>query len=274
MFAPGRRSYRIRRPLETNHDPAPQPVLRVANFSKHYEGALAVDRLSFDISSGEILGLVGPNGAGKTTTLRSVAGILPVKEGNIEIAGFDISHDEVRAKQQLAWVPDDPQPFDALTVFEHLEFTAAVHKVKNWKERAEELLTFFELQEKRDALGGELSRGMRQKLSFCCAWLTKPKLVLLDEPLTGLDPRGIRHAKQSIVDLANGGTAVILSSHLLDLVAELAHRILILHRGKRLFLGTIAEARATAAAGENATLEEIFLAITEGSPKAPVVRLE
>lgn len=246
-----------------------RPVLRVINFSKQYEGTRAVDNLSFDIFPGEVLGLVGPNGAGKTSTLRSIAGILPVKEGAIEIGGADLTINEVAAKQQLAWVPDDPQPFDALTVFEHLEFTAALYRVPAWRTRAEDLLKQFELQEKRDALGGELSRGMRQKLSFCCAWLPKPGLVLMDEPLTGLDPKGIRHAKQAIVELAAGGTSVILSSHLLDLVAELAHRILILHRGRRLFLGTIAEARAQVASGEAATLEEVFLAFTEGQPIAP-----
>ncbi|MBI3817950.1 MAG: ABC transporter ATP-binding protein [Planctomycetes bacterium] len=242
-----------------------EPVLRVVDFSKKYEGKPAVDHLTFDIAAGEILGLVGPNGAGKTTTLRTIAGILPIKEGNIRIFGFDIDRDEVEAKKYLAWVPDDPQPFDTLTVYEHLEFYAALHKVQNWQQRAEELLTRFELQEKRDALGGELSRGMRQKLSFCCAWLPKPKIVLLDEPLTGLDPRGIRSAKQSIVELASEGTAVILSSHLLDLVAELAHRILILNRGRRIFAGTIAEARATIAVRADATLEEIFMTATENA---------
>ncbi|MFN0207825.1 MAG: ABC transporter ATP-binding protein [Planctomycetota bacterium] len=250
---------------------AAAPILRVENFSKHYEGKLAVDHLSFEAFGGEILGLVGPNGAGKTTTLRSIAGILPIKDGRVFIYDNDISRDEVNAKRRLAWVPDDPQPFDALTVYEHLEFTAALYQVPDWKPRAEELLTKFELQEKRTALGGELSRGMRQKLSFCCAWLSRPKLVLLDEPLTGLDPLGIRSAKQAIKDLAAEGTAVILSSHLLDLVAELAHRILILNLGKRVFIGTIAEARASLTPDANSSLEDIFLAATDRTvrPRTP-----
>ena len=132
---------------------------------------------------------------------------------------------------------------------------------------AEELLERFELTERRDSLGGELSRGMRQKLAFCCAWLPRPALVLLDEPLSGLDPRGIRSAKQAVRDIAGSGTGVILSSHLLELIEELAHRILILDRGRRIFLGTLEEARATLAPGDS--LEEIFMAATGGGEPEP-----
>jgi ABC-2 type transport system ATP-binding protein len=238
-------------------------VLAVQDFSKTYEDKPAVDRLSLSLAGGEILGLVGPNGAGKTTTLRSIAGILPVKSGNIRVAGHDITTEEAIAKSALYWIPDDPRPFDSLTVAEHLEFTAALYGVKDWRARAEGLLARFELVEKRDALGGELSRGMRQKLAFCCAWLSSPKLVLMDEPLTGLDPRGIRSAKDAIRELAAGGTAVILSSHLLELIEELATRILILAQGKKVFEGTLAQARKSIAADEAHRLEDIFMAITE-----------
>jgi ABC-2 type transport system ATP-binding protein len=250
------------------------PALLVEEFSKRYDGKLAVDHLSFDVRSGEILGLVGPNGAGKTTTLRSIAGILPVHDGRIAIRGHDLAREEVRAKSELAWVPDDPQPFETLTVFEHLEFNAALYRVEDWRARAESLLSRFELVEKRDALGGELSRGMRQKLAFCCAWLHRPRLLLLDEPLTGLDPRGIRSGKQAIVELAAEGTAVILSSHLLELVEQLAHRILILDRGRKVFLGTIGEARASISTSEGSDLEAIFMAATERprEPEGPAVR--
>jgi ABC-2 type transport system ATP-binding protein len=238
--------------------------LIVEGFSKAYDDTPAVDDLSFDVGEGEILGLVGANGAGKTTTLRSVAGILPLKTGRVIVCGEDLVASELSAKQRLAWIPDDPQPFDSLTVFEHMRFTAALYGVSEWEPRAERLLAMFELVEKRDALGGELSRGMRQKLAFCCAWLHKPGVVLMDEPLSGLDPRGIRSAKEAIKELAREGTAVILSSHLLELIEELAHRILILHRGKRVFAGTLAEARATLRGGAGGSLEEIFLAVTEG----------
>ncbi len=164
-------------------DPAPvrELALEVEHLSKHYEGALAVQDLSFRVARGEILGVVGPNGAGKTTTLRSVTGILPLQQGVVRVAGVDLAREEARAKRGLAWIPDDPQPFDSLTVVEHLEFTAALYGVRDWRARADELLARFELAEKKEALGGELSRGMRQKLAFCCAWLHQPAVVLMDE---------------------------------------------------------------------------------------------
>jgi ABC-2 type transport system ATP-binding protein len=248
---------------EPNAHAAP-PVLRVESLTKAYENHTAVSGLSFEAQAGEILGLVGPNGAGKTTTLRSIVGILPVKQGRVLVCGHDVMISEAQAKSCLCWVPDDPQPFDALTVWEHLEFTASLYSIGDWRERAQGLIERFELVEKRDALGGELSRGMRQKLAFACAWLTRPKLLLLDEPLTGLDPRGIRSAKRAIAELAAEGSAVILSSHLLELIQELASRILILDRGIKLFDGTLQQARQSVAGGEHGSLEEIFMKITEG----------
>jgi ABC-2 type transport system ATP-binding protein len=177
----------------------------------------------------------------------------------------DLVENELNAKRELAWIPDDPQPFDNLTIDEHLRFTAALYGEKDWEARAEALLTTFELVEKRQALGGELSRGMRQKLAFCCAWLHRPGVVLMDEPLSGLDPRGIRSAKDAIRSLAREGSSVILSSHLLELIEELADRLLIVHRGKKVFAGTLTELRAAFSSG-GGSLEEIFLSITE--PKA------
>ena len=242
--------------------------LEVQALSKTYERTLAVQELSFHAARGEILGLVGPNGAGKTTTLRSIVGILPLKQGSVRIAGHDLAREERAAKQHLAWIPDDPQPFDSLTVHEHLRFTAALYGVQDWEPRADELLSRFELAHKRDALGGELSRGMRQKLAFACAWLHAPAVVLMDEPLSGLDPRGIRSAKSAIQELAATGTAVVLSSHLLELIEELAHRILILDLGRKVFAGTLAEARATLQTPEGSSLEEIFFAVTHPAPES------
>jgi ABC-2 type transport system ATP-binding protein len=242
--------------------PAPPPPLEVEALGRTYDGTRALSALSFDVRAGEIVGLVGPNGAGKTTALRSIAGILPIQEGRVRVLGHDVAREEVAAKRLLAWVPDDPQPFDSLTVEEHLEFSAALYGLTGWRARAEELLASFELGEKRRALGGELSRGMRQKLACAQAWLHSPRLMLLDEPLSGLDPRGIRAAREAIRALARAGTAVLLSSHQLELIEALADRILILDRGKRVFLGTLAEARAELASSPGTSLEEIFLAAT------------
>ncbi|MEO0651261.1 MAG: ABC transporter ATP-binding protein [Planctomycetota bacterium] len=239
---------------------APATLLEVAGLSKHYDATYAVRELSFAVAAGEILGLVGPNGAGKTTTLRTVAGVLPIQAGRVSVAGFDLARQEREAKRRLAWVPDDPQPFDALTVEEHLEFTASLYGVDAWQARGDELLARFELEEKRRALGGELSRGMRQKLAFCCAWLPAPEVVLLDEPLSGLDPVGIRSAKAAIRDLAAAGSAVILSSHLLDLVQELGTHLMVLGRGRPLFHGPMGEALTEL--GSDARLEEVFFRVT------------
>ncbi len=238
------------------------PALVVQKLSKHYEGTAALTDLSFEAHGGEILGLVGPNGAGKTTTLRTVAGVLQIQAGGVTICEYDLVHEEVQAKRRLTWVPDTPEPFDTLTVEEHLEFTAELYGISGWRERAADLLQRFELEEKRRALGGELSRGMRQKLAFACAWLPRPRLMLLDEPLSGLDPRGIRSAREAIRELASEGTAVVLSSHLLELIEALAHRLLILDRGRRVFVGTLEEARTSLAGVAGSSLEEIFFAAT------------
>lgn len=250
-------------------DSAPaQPALRVSGLTKRYGEELAVDELSFDVRPGEILGLVGPNGAGKTTTLRSIVGVLPLQEGSVEIGGHDLASEEVKAKRALAWVPEDPQPFDTLTVEEHLEFAARLFRRKDWQADVEQLLTRFELLEKRDALGSELSRGMRQKLAFCTAWISRPKVVLMDEPLSGLDPRGIRSAKEAIRAIVSDGVAVILSSHLLELIEALADRLLIIDRGKRVFLGTLGEARENLSPDSSSSLEEIFMAATGDGPSS------
>jgi ABC-2 type transport system ATP-binding protein len=240
--------------------------LVVEHLSKDYEGRRAVDDLSFRVGRGEILGLVGPNGAGKTTTLRSITGVLPLKHGRVAVAGHDLEREPVEAKRHLAWVPDDPQPFDSLTVEEHLQFTASLYGVRDWRPRAELLLARFELADRKEALGGELSRGMRQKLAFAQAWLHRPGVVLMDEPLSGLDPRGIRSAREALREIAAEGAAVILSSHQLELIEALAHRLLILDHGRAVFVGTLAEARAAIRADEGSTLEEVFLAVTGDAP--------
>ncbi|MFT7485320.1 MAG: ABC-2 type transport system ATP-binding protein [Candidatus Paceibacteria bacterium] len=247
----------------------PAVALSVRDLTKKYEDTVAVDQLSFDVRAGEILGLVGPNGAGKTTSLRSIVGVLPLQVGRVTVAGFDLENQEVEAKKTLAWVPDDPQPFETLTVHEHLEFTAQLYGVEDWEAEGEQLLEQFELMEKRDALGGELSRGMRQKLAFCCSWISRPKVILMDEPLSGLDPRGIRAAKDAIRRVAASGAAVVLSSHLLELIEELADKLLIINRGCKVFHGTLADARTNHADSADSRLEEIFMAITEGETATP-----
>jgi ABC-2 type transport system ATP-binding protein len=216
------------------------------------------------VRPGEIVGLVGPNGAGKTTTLRAIAGILRPGAGSVRLGGHDVVRSPVEAKRLLAYVPDTPHPFDLLTVVEHLRFTALAYRVEHAEERFDALLREMEIHEKRDDYANTLSRGMQQKLAIACAFLHEPRALLLDEPLTGLDPRAIRDMRESIVARARAGAAVLLSSHLLELVERLCDRILILHRGRRLAFGTLEEIRQAAAARGDASLEEVFLAVTEG----------
>lgn len=249
------------------------PTILVQEFHKTYERTVAVQGLSFVVEPGELLGLLGPNGAGKTTTMRAICGILPPTHGRLLIAGHDVVKDPVAAKRELAYVPDDPHLFDSLTVWEHLEFTAAAYRVADFAPAAERLLEQFELTDKRDTVAQELSRGMRQKVAICCAYLHDPKAILLDEPLTGLDPRGIRTMKASVRDRAAAGAAVVVSSHLLALVEDLCTHLLIVHHGKRLFFGPVEQARASFAGVDNdASLEELFFRATEVASTSPIGR--
>lgn len=239
-------------------------MIDVVDLHKAYDRTVAVAGLSFSVAPGQILGLIGPNGAGKTTTMRAIAGIIPPTRGQLSIAGHEIVRDPVAAKRRLAYVPDDPKLFDALTVSEHLEFIAAAYRVPDYLPQAALLLEQFQLAEHRDKLGQELSRGMRQKLAACCAYLHDPAAILLDEPLTGLDPRSIRTMNDSIRQRAEQGAAIIISSHLLAMVEDLCTHILILHRGQRLYFGPMHEARvAFAGDGSDESLEQVFLRVTE-----------
>jgi ABC-2 type transport system ATP-binding protein len=251
-------------------------LIEVRNLAKHYGTFVAVDDLSFAVAPGEIVGLVGPNGAGKTTTLRCLVGILRPTSGAVSVAGFDLAKDPVEAKRRLAWMPDEPHLFDYLTVREHLELTARLYGVEGAEGRGRALLEELELADKAGALPGELSRGMKQKLAIACGLLHEPQALLFDEPLTGLDPFGIRRMKRTIVERRNRGAAIVVSSHLLHLVEEIADRVLIVQNGRRIALGTLAEIRAAAPGlAQDASLEEIFLTVTgrggedpDGAPAA------
>jgi len=241
-------------------------LIQVTDFHKAYRGTVAVEALSFDVQPGQVLGLLGPNGAGKTTTMRAIAGVIPPTRGRLLVAGQDVSIDPVAAKRLLAYVPDDPKLFDALTVWEHLQFIASAYRVSDFEPHATALLDQFELIPKRDSPAQELSRGMRQKVAICCAYLHNPRAILFDEPITGLDPHGIRTMKDSVRQHAAAGAAVVVSSHLLSLVQDLCTHLLILHHGRRIFFGPVEDARAAFAnVSGDASLEEMFFRATEGN---------
>ncbi len=242
----------------------PDLMLELRDVRKRYDGQLALRGVSFAVAAGEIVGLVGPNGAGKTTTLRCTAGILTPSAGSVRVAGVDVARDPVAAKRALAFVPDEPHLFDYLTVEEHLRFVARLYGVRDAAVRGPALLGELELADKRRALPSELSRGMRQKLAIACALLHDPRLLLLDEPLTGLDPSGMRRMKATIAARAGAGAAVVLSSHLLHLVEELCTRVVVLHRGAVAAQGAITDIVAQRPEFAGQSLEEIFEALTAG----------
>jgi ABC-2 type transport system ATP-binding protein len=237
------------------------PVIHVEGLQKLYGDFPAVQGLSFEVGPGEVLGLVGPNGAGKTTTIRSIAGIIIPTAGTIRIAGHDLKSEPVRAKSALAFIPDEPHQFEYLTVEEHLRFVGRLYGIADVGSRIPELLGELDLADKRTALPGELSRGMKQKLAIACGLLHEPKAVLLDEPLTGLDPVGIRRMKATIMQRAEAGSAVILSSHLLHLIEEICTRILVMQRGQTVAFGTMEEIVAGRPELQSQSLEGIFLAL-------------
>lgn len=237
-------------------------MIAVSGLTKLYGSLTAVQDLSFSVAPGEILGLVGPNGAGKTTTLRSIAGIIPATRGAIQIAGHDLTNFPTEAKARLAFIPDEPQLFEYLTVAEHLKFVARLYRQPEAVARITPLLGELELLDKENTLATELSRGMKQKLAIACGLIHQPQVLILDEPLTGLDPLGIRRMKRTIAARAEAGAAVILSSHLLQLVEELCTRVLILQKGKRVAIGTMEEIAADRPEIAGRGLEEIFLTLT------------
>lgn len=244
-------------------------MIEVDKYNKLYGDFQAVRDLSFVVQSGDVLGLVGPNGAGKTTTLRALAGILQPTSGSIRICGLDLAKDAVAAKSRLAFIPDEPQLFDYLTVTEHLNFIARLYGVTDAGPHIAPLLEELELTAKKDSLPTELSRGMKQKLAIACGLLHKPDVLLLDEPLTGLDPVGIRRMKETITTRAREGTAIVLSSHLLHLVEELCTRLLIIRRGQAVVFGTIADIFAAHPHLQGQSLEALFLALTGDAEHQP-----
>ena len=236
--------------------------IAVEHLTRTYGSFTAVDDLSIAVAAGEIVGLIGPNGAGKTTTLRALAGILLPTSGRIVVDGHDLASDGIEAKKRLAFMPDEPHLFEYLTVDEHLRLVARLYSVPDFEHRANALIRELELTGKERALPGELSRGMRQKVVIACGLVRDASVLLFDEPLTGLDPLGIRKMRETIVARGRAGAAILVSSHLLNLVEEICTRVVIMDHGRKVADGTVAElaSRAEAAAGSN--LEQIFLKVT------------
>ena len=244
-------------------------MIEVEHLTKLYDAFPAVSDLSFTVRPGEVMGLVGPNGAGKTTTLRCLSGIIPATRGRVRVAGQDLLDNPIAAKGQIAFFSDEPRLFDYLTVWQHLVFTARIYRVAEYREIGRRLLEELEMADHLDLLPGELSRGMKQKLAIACGLLHSPKVIFFDEPLTGLDPLGIRRMKDSILKRARDGSAIIISSHLLHLLEEVCSHVLILKNGRKVIDGTMGEIREKfSGESSDANLEEVFFRATGAGREA------
>jgi ABC-2 type transport system ATP-binding protein len=242
---------------------APLP-LDVRGLTRRYGTFTAVDGLSFQVRPGEILGFLGPNGAGKTTTLRVCAGLLRADAGEIAIAGASLAREPLVARARLGLVPDDPFLYERLSAREFFDFVAALYGVPaaTAAARADALIARFDLGEVADQLVESYSMGMRRKTAVIAALIHEPVLVMLDEPLNGLDPRGARSLKDLLRARADAGAGVLVSTHLLDVAERLCDRVLIVHHGRTRAEGTFDELRGARA---GATLEDVFLALTAES---------
>lgn len=235
-------------------------MLTVSGLTKQYRSVLANDHLNFTVEPGQIAVLVGPNGAGKSTAIKCIAGLLRF-QGEILIDGFP--NKSVEAKRRFGYVPELPAPYEMLTVDEHMEFIARAYRLSDdWRGYADELLKRMELDDKRDKLGRELSKGMQQKISICCALLPRPSMLMLDEPLVGLDPHAIKELKEMLAELRGQGCAILISTHMLDSVVDFWDKTLIMMNGRIAAERTRSQVEQR---GEN--LEELFFSITESNPK-------
>ncbi|MFA9377512.1 MAG: ABC transporter ATP-binding protein [Lachnotalea sp.] len=204
-------------------------MLEIKNLTKKYGKMLAVDDVSLEIPDGNVAILLGPNGAGKSTIIKSIAGLLKY-QGAVTIQG--IPSREIEAKKIFGYIPEMPAMFEALTVREHLEYICKAYDVNNDDNYMDVLLEKYELKDKQDKLGNELSKGMMQKVSICCALMIRPRVILFDEPMVGLDPKAIKELKETIVELKNDGVTVLVSTHMLEMVKDLWDVMFIMNKGK------------------------------------------
>ena len=247
----------------------PEPIVAIEDLSKRYGEFVAVDGVSLAVGAGEIVALVGPNGAGKTTTLRMLMGVLAPSSGSARIGGLDCFRDRARVMHQVGYVPDDPVFYDYLRGAEVIDFVADIRGLPadEARSRSAELCRELELADALGEYAVNYSKGMKKKLALVCALMHRPRLLVLDEPQSGLDPFSMRKLNELVVEAAAAGNAVFYSTHILEHAERLCHRIAILARGRLAAVGSLAELRALAS--ENASLEEIFFAVADRAAEEP-----
>jgi ABC-2 type transport system ATP-binding protein len=240
-------------------------MIELKNLTKQFGNIMAVNRLNLSVSGGEIFGFIGPNGAGKTTTLRMMGGVLAPTEGSVVIDGMNMADEPEEAKKRIGYIPDRPFLYEKLTGMEFMRFTADLYGVEKgvFDRKSEELLKQFSLSHWADELIESYSHGMKQRLVISAALLHDPKVIVVDEPMVGLDPAGIKMVKGLFRDLAKQGTTLFMSTHTLAVAEDVCDRIGIIHKGVLIATGTIEELRRRAQVREG-DLEEVFLILTEG----------
>ena len=238
-------------------------MIEIQNLSKRYGNFYAVNNISLNVAAGEIFGFLGVNGAGKTTTLRMLTGVLRPTSGSIRVGGFDMAREPEKAKAITGFIPDRPYLYNKLTGREYLYFVSDLHEMAPKKAEAniDDLLKQYSLLEWQDELIEGYSHGMKQRLATCAALVHEPKVLIVDEPMVGLDPHGAKLLKSCFREYAEAGMAILLSTHSLNVAEEVADRLAIIHRGGVLAIGTLDEMRQLAGGG-NQRLEEIFLQLT------------
>ena len=240
-------------------------MIELKNLTKKFGNVVAVNRLNLSVSKGEIFGFIGPNGAGKTTTLRMMGGVLAPTEGTVVIDGLNMASEPEKAKKRIGFIPDRPFLYEKLTGMEFLRFTADLYEIKDdlFRKKSEEALKKFLLYDWGDELIESYSHGMKQRLIISAAILHDPKVIVVDEPMVGLDPAGIKMVKGLIRDLAQKGTTLFMSTHTLAMAEDVCDRIGIIYKGVLIAIGTIEELKRRAQVQEG-DLEEVFLILTEG----------
>ncbi|KEO74468.1 ABC transporter ATP-binding protein [Anditalea andensis] len=234
-------------------------MLEVNGLVKRYGDQEALKNISFSLAGGEVVGLLGPNGAGKSTTIKCIVGLLRKNSGDILIGGYD--HQSIEAKKIFSYIPETPHVYDLLTVQEHLQFVSQAYYVTDWQLKAERYLELYDLIDKKDKLGRDLSKGMRQKVSICCALICDPQLLFFDEPMIGLDPKAIKHTKMLFKELKEDGKTILVSTHMIDSVESLADRVMIMKDGNIVGNDTVPNLKANS----DASLEDLFLEMTSDS---------
>lgn len=239
-------------------------ILEIEGLHKRYGKFTAVNQIDLQVPYGQVFGILGPNGAGKTTTLRMITGLIQPTGGKVVIDGHDLEKQSVQAKSITGFIPDRPYVYDKLTAFEYMRFIAGLYKLdrKVAAERIGQLLNEFGLFEWGDSLIEGFSHGMKQRMVFAGALLPKPKLLIVDEPMVGLDPKGHRLIKELFVRLTQEGMTILLSTHTLEVAEEVCAQLAIINHGRIVARGTLAELRIESGESEG-TLEEVFLRITE-----------